>query len=133
MQEGRSASERSGLGNDILIATNWAHAAAHLGLGELEQARKLVDAAIQVCTEQQTWVHLCRCLIVSAAVHRASARDVEAEADLDAAERLVQKTGARLFQGRILEGRGQLREALAHYLEIGAPGHAERVKGMMVT
>jgi class 3 adenylate cyclase/tetratricopeptide (TPR) repeat protein len=131
MQEGAAASEKSGLGGDVLIATGWVHARALLGLGMLDEASEQVDQAIEVCREQQTRLNHGRCLIVRAAIHRACGRDAEAEADLDAAQRLVEETGARFFQAPILEGRGQLREALSLYQEFGATGHAERVRRMI--
>ncbi len=128
MQQGRAESEQCGLGRDVLIWTGWSEALAHLGLGDVAQARTLIDDVIEVGIREQTEISLCQSLIVRAAVHRAAGSDIDAEADLAHAERLVEKTGARRYRGQILEARGQHDEALAFYRAIGATGHAARVE-----
>ncbi len=139
MEKAGVLSRETQAGLDALVLSSWVLPAAYLGLGEIERARALADEAIEVCRAQRTPVYLCRALLARAAVFRSDlGGDVaRAQADLDAAERLVEETGARRFLPAILEERARLatdaarerhlREAHRLYTEMGAVGHAARV------
>ena len=108
-------------------------------MGEIDRARALAEEAIELCSTQRSPVYLCRALLARAAVSRSgAAADVAtAKADLDAAERIAEETGARPFLAAIFEQRAglatgatrerQLRKARRLYVEMSATGHAERL------
>ena len=124
---------------DIILLASWALPSSHLGLGDVGRARALADAALEQCSAQAARVPLCRVHLVRAAIAAADpqAQSGQAEADLDAAERLVTETGANALLPQIHEGRaalavgaareGCLREAHRLFTEMGATGHAERL------
>ncbi len=128
---------------DILLLHRWVLALAHLGLGDVERARAVADEAIALCSAQDARVSLCQSHLARTEILRVDPRAPKgaAEADLEAAEQLVEKTGARLFLPLIHEEHArlartigddarcerELREAHRLYLEMKATRQAERV------
>ncbi len=124
---------------DIILLASWALPLAHLGLGDIGRARALADAAVEQCRAQGARVPLCRVHLARAAIAAVDpqAQSGQAEADLDAAERLVAETGAGGLLPQDQEGRaalavGAARERSLHeahrlFTETGARGHAERL------
>jgi tetratricopeptide (TPR) repeat protein len=113
---------------------------AHLALtriqaGDTADGIALADEALTVACRQGARVVECLAHVTRAQACRASGKADAAAADLDAAIRLVQKTGALTYEpfireeiGRLHRDEGQLREALRLYRQIGATGHARRLE-----
>jgi hypothetical protein len=123
---------------------------AHLGLGDPQRARALVEEAArtahrqaQVINEIDASLALARVLLGSAG----PAARAEIEAALARALALVEQTGAKAFEPQVQvelaelarqtgdgEAHGrQLRHAHHLFTEIGATGHAERLAATLAT
>ncbi len=122
---------------DVVALLGWAPPLACAGLGNLERAQALAEAAVAQCRAEDALVSLCRAYLSRAVIARLRGDRSAALADLEQAERLIEETGARLFLPQVYEERGRLgpageeRErwlaaARVLYDEMGAPGLAGR-------
>jgi len=119
-------------------------ARVELRLGEIEQARSTIEAAVRAGQEHHTRIwhiqaHLERARILRE-IDGTNGID-EASLSLGAAERLIEETGAEGLRPQVHEERGrlahlrgdtcerdrELAEAHRLYVAIGATGHAERL------
>jgi tetratricopeptide (TPR) repeat protein len=123
----------SRIGLEQIMLASWVVPAELLDRGDVAEARTSVNQCIEELREQSCLVSLARAHLVSAAIHRADSQssEADADADLNIAEELIERTGARRLQGLLFEARGQHGEALQIYEEIGATGHAARMRGDM--
>jgi adenylate cyclase len=112
--------------------------------GELDRAHEVAEEAVELARSFGTQVYECMAHLAVAGLElRRGAPDAadRVAGALDAAEKLVEQTGARALAPRVEEQRARLarlqgdpqgfasrlRAAHALYAEIGARGHAERV------
>ena len=134
--------QRSGLFYEPLALTHLTR--VELRLGEVDRALSTVEAAIRSGQEHHTRVWETQAHIERARILReidGSGGVGEANLSLDAAERLIEETGAESLRPHLHEERGRLAElrgdtatrdrelAEAHrlYVAIGADGHAARL------
>ncbi len=104
---------------DVVNLTSWAPPLARAGLGDLDGAKALADEAVAECRDKRAWVSLARAYLTRAVISRMSGKRDAALSELEAAERLVEQTDARLFLPVIYEQRGRLStssDAREHWL-----------------
>jgi hypothetical protein len=112
-------------------------AEARLGTRDFAGAATAADEAVAVARRQEARVVECQALLTRARVARATNGEPSEEAilaDLNAAQTLVQDTGALTYEpfireelGRLRGDEDQLRKALRLFRAIGATGHARRL------
>lgn len=126
----------SGLNEEASLLAHLARARLAMGDERAADAGVVADEAVAVARHQGARVVECLTLLTRARVLRETGTDpAQARADLDAADRLAEETGAATYAAFLAEERARLDDdaaALAEtahrYRAIGATGHARRVE-----
>jgi class 3 adenylate cyclase len=142
--EALARQSRTGLDQEAWLLAQLSR--AHLGLGDLEQARTLAEAAVAAASNLGTRTTEIQAQLALARAGLATEDAAEAQAVTECLERavaLIDATGAEGYRplvgleraelahllGDEKARRRELREAHRLFVEMGAAGHAERVAG----